>query len=92
MIVALESGKVDGYISEKPGTVSVKVSNPDLTYIEFSEGNGFEALPEALQSAIAVKKGSPLLADINKALETITEEQRQKIMETLVSNQPVSQN
>lgn len=92
MIIALESGKVDGYISERPGAVSAQVSNPDLTYVEFSEGQGFEASPEDVAIAIAVKKGSELLPEINKALEGITNEQRQTLMDTAVANQPVAQN
>ena len=92
MIVAVESGKVDGYVSELPGAVSAQASNPDLTYVEFSEGEGFEASEEDVAISIAVKKGSALLADINTALEGISEDDRQSLMENAIVDQPVAQN
>ncbi len=92
MIVAVESGKVDGYVSELPGAVSAQASNPDLTYVEFSDGEGFEASEEDVAISIAVKKGSALLADINTALEGISEDDRQSLMENAIVDQPVAQN
>ena len=92
MIVAVESGKVDGYVSELPGAVSAQASNPDLTYVEFADGEGFEASEEDVAISIAVKKGSTLLADINTALEGISEDDRQSLMENAIVDQPVAQN
>ncbi len=92
MIVAVESGKVDGYVSELPGAVSAQASNPDLTYVEFSDGEGFEASEEDVAISIAVKKGSTILADINTALEGISEDDRQSLMENAIVDQPVAQN
>ena len=92
MIVAVESGKVDGYVSELPGAVSAQASNPDLTYVEFSDGEGFEASEEDVAISIAVKKGSTSLSDINTALEGISEDDRQSLMENAIVDQPVAQN
>lgn len=90
MIVALNSGKIDGYISERPGAVSAMTSNPDLTYVEFEEGQGFEASPEDVAIAVAVKKGNTELLDkINEALAGISQEDREAMMEDAVANQPV---
>jgi len=36
MIVAVASGKIDGYVSEKPGAISAVAANKDLTYVEFA--------------------------------------------------------
>ena len=91
MIVALNSGKVDGYVSERPGAVSAKESNPELTFVEFSEGNGFEASPEDVAIAVAMKKGNTLLPDVNKALNGISRDKRQELMDSAIANQPVSQ-
>jgi len=91
MIVALKSGKVDGYVSERPGAVSAKESNPDLSFVEFAEGKGFEASPEDVAIAVAMKKGSTVLADVNAALSNISKEQRQELMDSAIANQPVSQ-
>ena len=91
MIVALNSGKVDGYVSERPGAVSAKESNPDLTFVEFSEGKGFEASPEDVAIAVAMKKGNTLLPDVNKALSGLSRDKRQELMDSAIANQPVSQ-
>lgn len=91
MIVALNSGKVDGYVSERPGAVSAKESNPDLTFIEFAEGSGFEASPEDVAIAVAMKKGTTMLSDVNKALAEISKDKRQDMMDKAIANQPVSQ-
>ncbi len=92
MIVAVESGKVDGYVSERPGAVSAQASNPDLTFVEFAEGYGFEASEEDVAISVAVKKDSAILADINTALEGISEDDRQSLMENAIIAQPVAQN
>ncbi|MGI5950069.1 transporter substrate-binding domain-containing protein [Peptoniphilus sp.] len=92
MIVALESGKIDGYVSEKPGAISATTSNDNLTYIEFNEGEGFEASPEDTSIAVGVSKDNPELLDkVNKALKNISEEEREQIMEEAVKNQPLGE-
>jgi len=91
MITSLEAGVIDGYISEKPGAVSAAASNPDLTYIEFSEGNGFEASPADVAVAVGLKKGSEYLEPINEALAKISKEERQQLMDEAVANQPLSE-
>ena len=35
MTIAVSSGKIDGYVSERPGAISAVASNPNLTFIEF---------------------------------------------------------
>lgn len=91
MIVALNSGKVDGYISERPGAVSAKESNPNLAFVEFAEGDGFEASPEDVAVAVAMKKGNEDLSKVNEALADISKETRQEMMDSAVASQPVSQ-
>ena len=90
MIVALNAGKVDGYVSERPGAISAQEANPGLTFVEFTEGKGFEASPEDVAVAVAMKKGNELLPNVNAALEQISKEQRQELMDAAIANQPVS--
>ena len=90
MIVALSSGKIDGYISERPGAISAMESNPDLTFVEFEEGKGFETSPEDVAIAVALKKGNPGVDAINKIISTITKEKRQEIMDNAIAIQPLS--
>ncbi len=89
MIVALNSGKIDGYISERPGAVSAISSNPELTFVAFDEGKGFEASPEDVSIAVGLKKGSDLKDKINEILKGISKEKRQELMDKAVANQPL---
>ena len=43
MVAALKSGDVDALTAELPVAVGVCSSNPDLTYVQFEDGKGFEA-------------------------------------------------
>ena len=49
MRVALASGIIDGYVSERPEGVTAVGANPDLKMVEFDEGAGFETNPEDVQ-------------------------------------------
>ncbi len=90
MVVAVTSGKIDGYISEKPGAVSAVASNPDLTFVEFAAGQGFSYADENVAISVAVKKGSAdLVKSINEALAGVTQEQRDQMMENAIKTQPV---
>ena len=91
MIVALSSDKIDGYVSERPGAVSAIESNPDLAFVDFDGENGFEASPEDVAVAVAVKKGNTDLAKINESLAAVTKDKRLEMMDTAIANQPVSQ-
>ncbi len=88
MIVAVTSGAVDGYISERPGAESAVATNPDLTFVAFEDGQGFEADPADTTIAVGVAKGSELLGRINEALATISEEERVQIMGEALAAQP----
>ena len=92
MIVALRSGKIDGYISERPGALSAVAANDDLTFVEFDEANGFQTSVEDTSIAVGVKKGNTELLDqVNQALSKISEDERQSIMEEAVVNQPLGE-
>jgi putative lysine transport system substrate-binding protein len=88
MILAVKSGKVDGYISERPGALSAVASNPDLTFVSFEPGKGFDVDETDTSIAIGLKKGSDLLDGVNKALDSIPEQKRQELMEQAVKDQP----
>lgn len=88
MIVAVKAGSVDGYISERPGAESAIATNPELTYVVFDEGKGFETDPADTSIAVGVAKGSELTAKINEALATISKEERLEIMNEALAAQP----
>ncbi|WP_067140064.1 ABC transporter substrate-binding protein/permease [Oceanivirga salmonicida] len=90
MQVALNSNKIDAYVAEKPTAISVSFSNPNMTYIEFSDG-GFDFDRSEFDVSIAAKKGETKLIDeVNLALSKINKNTREKLMREAIANQPVS--
>lgn len=87
MRVALESGIIDGYVSEKPEGVSATAANSKFAMVEFT--TGFETSDEDVAVAAGLKKGSALAKSINEALAGISEDQRKQIMDAAIKNQPV---
>jgi putative lysine transport system substrate-binding protein len=91
MIVALSSGKVNVVTMDKPTAMAAVHSNPDLVMINPEGDNGFKASDEDVNIGIAIKKGNKELTDkINKAIAEISEEDRNKMMEDAIKNQPLS--
>lgn len=88
MITALQSGTVDGYISERPGALSAAASNSALKMIAFAEGKGFEASEQDTSIAIGMKKGSEYKEKIDQILAGISEDTRAQLMNEAIKNQP----
>lgn len=88
MRVALESGIIDGYVSERPEGVSASSANPNLAMVEFTDG--FVTSDDDTAIAVGVKKGSDLTAKINETLAKVTEDERTTIMENATANQPAA--
>lgn len=84
MIAATKAGTIDAYLSEESGAQSAMSSNPDLTFISFDEGKGFDVDESFTSIAIGVKKNSPLTEQINKSLAIIDQDQRNEIMHEMV--------
>lgn len=87
MIVALNAGVIDGYVSERPGAVSACAANPELTYVTFEEG--FAASEEDTSIAVALRQtDTELCAQINEILSAIDADTRNELMDNAVLNQP----
>ena len=91
MVVALSSGKIDGYISERPGALSAVASNSDLTFVAFDEGKGFTYNTDQSSISVGLKKGSDLTAKVNEVLATISDKERAQMMDDAIANQPLSE-
>lgn len=86
LLTALKSGAIDGYVAEEPTAFSVCASNDDLTYLPFKNNDtGFTATAADVGIAIGLKKGNTLRDQINTVLAEITDEQRSKLMEQIVT-------
>ena len=88
MRVALESGMIDGYVSERPEGVSASSANDNFVMVELEDG--FEASDDDSAIAVGIAKDSKLTEDINKILKTISEEERTKIMDEAIVDQPAA--
>lgn len=89
MRVALESGVIDGYVSERPEAVSASSANENFVMVEFTEG--FQTSEEDTAIAVGLPKGSDLTEKINKILAGISEEEQTEIMDTAIKNQPAAE-
>ncbi|WP_433959538.1 transporter substrate-binding domain-containing protein [Cytobacillus horneckiae] len=89
MRVALESGIIDGYVSERPEGVSASSANENFAMVEFKEG--FETSEDDTAIAVGVKKNSELTDKINEILAGISEEEQIKIMDAAIENQPAAE-
>jgi len=89
MRVALESGMIDGYVSERPEGISASAANENFAFVDFTDG--FVTSDDDTAIAVGVAKDSELTAKINEILAGISEEERTSIMDTAILNQPAAQ-
>ena len=89
MRVALESGIIDGYVSERPEGISASNANENFAMVVFEDG--FETSDDDTAIAVGLVKASDLTEDINEILAGISEEERQEIMDQAIINQPAGQ-
>lgn len=89
MRVALESGVIDGYVSERPEGISAAAANENYVMVEFTDG--FKTSDDDTAIAVGLKKGSELTEKINEILASISEEERNSIMDAVIKNQPAAQ-
>lgn len=89
MRVALESGVIDGYVSERPEGVSASSANENFAFVEFTDG--FETSEEDTAIAVGIVKESELKAKINEILAGISLEDQISIMDTAIANQPAAE-
>ena len=88
MRVALESGVMDGYVSERPEAISASAANENFAMVEFSDG--FETSEDDTSIAVGLQKGSELTKKINEILAGISEEDRNSMMDAAIMNQPAA--
>ncbi len=91
LMVALDSGKANVIVTDKPTAMAAAYSNPNLVVLNFEGDKAFKASDEDVNMGIAVKKGNKELTDkINKALSEITEKERNEMMDEAIKDQPLS--
>lgn len=88
MRVALESGVIDGYVSERPEAISATSANDKFVMVTFEDG--FNTSDDDTAIAVGLQKDSDLTAKINEILAGISEEERTAIMDAAIVNQPAA--
>lgn len=86
MRVALESGMIDGYVSERPEGISAEKNNKNFKMIELEDG--FKTSDDDTAIAVGLVKDSQLTEKINKILKDISEDEFTTIMDNAIKNQP----
>lgn len=88
MTVALNSGEIDGFVTEESTGKTIAATNPELVYVSFPEGKGFVTDIQFSGVAVGVTKtNTELLAEINKSLETFTKQEQQALMDAAMARQ-----
>ncbi len=88
MRVALESGVIDGYVTERPEGVSAQLANSNFKMVEFTDG--FVTSPEDTEIAVGLRKGYELTDKINSIIDGISDEERLQIMDDVIKVQPAA--
>ena len=88
MRVALESGVIDGYVSERPEGVSATSANENFAMVEFEDGFVTDDSDTAI--AVGLQKDSELTGKINEILAGISEEERTTLMDDAIKEQPAA--
>lgn len=85
MINALNTKAIDGYVAEEPGAIADCSANDAFTYVHLvNNSTGFTASAEDVQIAIGLKKNSPFTEQVNAAVEAITQEEREQMMQLAI--------
>ncbi len=91
MVVAVQSGKIDGCIYDYVGAVAACLANDDIAFVAFEESDGFDVELEDIAVSVGLEKGSELVDDINEILAGLSEEDRLEIMDAAIAAQPLSE-
>lgn len=87
MITATQAGEIDGFIADSGTGDMVNTNSLGLVYLPLGGDEGFVLSDAMTGVAIGVKKeNTDLLADINQALTTITNEEQAELMDIAVNS------
>lgn len=91
ILVAIQSGVIDATIMGETEAESCIKSNPDLAWVSFEEGKGFEVDLSDCSAGIAVRKGdTELLEKINAVVDTLDHDKQQELMQEAFDEQPLN--
>lgn len=85
MRVAIESGKIDAYVAERPEGMAAELANPAFKMVELKQG--FQTNPDDTSIAIGLNKGSKYREQINAILDELSSQDKQEIMDKMIKIQ-----
>ncbi|MBQ9732958.1 MAG: transporter substrate-binding domain-containing protein, partial [Clostridia bacterium] len=86
LLVALNSGAIDGYVAEEPTAFAIIAQNEGLDYLHFVNNvSGFTASDSDTGIAVAFKTGSPMVEITNAVIDTIDQATRSALMSQMVA-------
>lgn len=91
LVLALQTGEAKAITAELPVAKGICEANPDLTYITFEEGKGFD-----IDTAVSIglknnSRDSEEFNAVQEALDKITQETREEYMQNAVNNAPTNE-
>jgi ABC-type amino acid transport substrate-binding protein len=90
LVVALQSGTAQAITAELPVAQGITSANPDLTYITFEEGNGFDVDTTVSIGLKNDSRDTDFFKSVQAALDSISDETRNEYMLAAVNNAPTS--
>ncbi len=92
MLVALNSGRCDLVVTDKPTGQAALIAYPDFKLLDFTGTDGeFQVSDEDINIGISLKKGNTELKDaINSVLTKMTKDDFSKMMDEAISVQPLA--
>lgn len=83
---ALSSGVIDAYISERPEALTAEEANSKFKMLTLKPG--FEVDKSNAATAVGMRKGDKRMSQVNNVLTTISENDRIKLMDRMIAEQP----
>ncbi len=85
LLIALQSGTIDGYIAEEPTAIEVCLGDSNLSYLPLvNNDTGFAATDADVGIAVGLATGNQLREQINSILAEIPTETRAALMDQMV--------
>ena len=91
MVMQLNNELVDGVTAELPVAAGIVATNPDLTYVEFADGKGFDVDLTDTSVSISVNKDNPELKNqIDSYLDTLSNKEKREMMDEAIERIPAT--
>ncbi|MEY8308427.1 transporter substrate-binding domain-containing protein [Erysipelotrichaceae bacterium 51-3] len=91
LVLALQTGEAEAITAELPVAKGIVAANPDLTYITFEDGKGFDVDTTVSIGLKNNTRDTQEFKDVQAALDEISQETRDEYMLDAVNNAPTGE-